>query len=313
MNNTIGKLLAVTAGLVLSTAAHAYPDKPVTMIVAWGAGGATDVVARAIQPYWSKKLGAEIVIKNVAGAAGTIGTTEAATAKPDGYTIMVTPAGPMTTQPHLRKLRYSIDSFAPIGRISISPQVMMVPKTAPYQTAEALFDAIKKEPGKLVAASTGAGTLPHIGIIAMNQSGLDVKHLPFTSSVDAMRGLLGGTAQVFSDQVQLVPSFDVTPLATWTGERLPEYPNVPTMKELGFDYEISNWGGAFAPKGTPAPVLEKLASSLKEAMEDPELLAALDKLKVQRGYMDSEEFGTFASNDSARNRKLLEAANLLAK
>ncbi len=311
--STKTKLAVLGAGILLSGTALAYPTKPVTIIMAWGAGGATDVLARAIQPAWSKNLGAEIVIKNVAGAAGTIGTAEAANAKPDGYTIIVTPAGPMTTQPHMRKLPYSAESFAAIGRISINPQMMMVPKDSPYKSAKELFDAIKKQPGKMMAASTGAGTLPHVGIIAMNQSGLDIKHVPFKSSVDAMKALLGNTVQVFSDQSQLVPSFDVRPIATWTAQRLPEYKDVPTMKELGYDYDIYNWVGAYAPKGTPPAILEKLVTSLEKTIKDPAVIDALQKLKVQVSYMGPKEFGPFTVAESARNRKLLQAADLLAK
>jgi tripartite-type tricarboxylate transporter receptor subunit TctC len=313
LKNSKKKLAVLGATLLLSGTAFAYPDKPVTIVMAWGAGGATDVLARAIQPAWSKNLGAELVIKNVAGAAGTIGTAEAAAAKPDGYTIIVTPAGPMTTQPHMRKLPYSVDSFAPIGRISINPQMMMVPKDSPYKSAKELFDAIKKEPGKLLAASTGAGTLPHVGIIAMNQSGLNIKHVPFKSSVDAMKALLGNTVQVFSDQSQLVPSFDVRPIAAWSATRLPEYKDVPTMKELGYDYDIYNWVGAYAPKGTPPAVMEKLISSLERTIKDPAVIDALQKLKVQVSYMAPREFGAFTSTESARNRTLLQAADLLAK
>jgi tripartite-type tricarboxylate transporter receptor subunit TctC len=307
------KCAVLGATLLFSGAALAYPDKPVTVVMAWSAGGATDVLTRAIQPVWSKNLGADIIIKNVSGAAGTIGTAEAAAAKPDGYTIIVSPAGPMTTQPQMRSLPYSVDSFAPIGRISINPQMMMVNKDSPYKTAKDLFDAIKKEPGKLMAASTGAGTLPHIGIIAMNQSGLNIKHVPFKSSVEAMKALLGNTVQVFSDQSQLVPSFDVRPIATWSASRLPDYKDVPTMKELGYNYDIYNWVGAYAPKGVPPAVMEKLVSSLEQTLKDPAVVDSLKKLKIEVSYMTPKEFGAFSTAESVRNRTLLQAAGLLAK
>jgi tripartite-type tricarboxylate transporter receptor subunit TctC len=313
MKRSLTRLLVACSALIGSSFAYAYPEKPVTIVVAWGAGGATDILTRALQPAWSKNLGAELIIKNVTGAAGTIGTAEVAAAKADGYTIIVTPAGPMTTQPHMRKLPYSVDSFAPIGRVSINPQVMMVAKESPYKSAKDLFDAIKKSPGKILAGSTGAGTLPHIGIIAMNQSGLDVKHLPFQGSVNVMKALLGNSVQVFSDQSQLVPSFEVRPIATWSGSRLPEYPDVPTMKELGFDYDIYNWVGAYAPANTPPHVLTKLSDSLEKTVKDPAVMEALKKLKVQVSHMDPYVFQRFTKSESARNRKLLEAANLLAK
>jgi tripartite-type tricarboxylate transporter receptor subunit TctC len=313
MKRFLIRLLVAGSALVSSSLAFAYPDKPVTLVVAWGAGGATDILVRALQPAWSKNLGAQLIIKNVTGAAGTIGTAEVAAAKADGYTIIVTPAGPMTTQPHMRKLPYSVDSFASIGRVSINPQVMMVSKDSPYKTAKDLFDAIKKSPGKIIAASTGAGTLPHVGIIAMGQSGLDVKHLPFQGSVNVMKALLGNTVQVFSDQSQLVPSFEVRPIATWSASRLPEYPDVPTMKELGFDYDIYNWVGAYAPASTPPHILTKLSDSLEKTVKDPEVVKALNRLKIQTSHMDPFVFQRFTKYESARNRTLLEAADLIAK
>lgn len=313
MKRSLTRLLVACSAMLCSTFALAYPEKPVTIVVAWGAGGATDILTRALQPAWSKNLGAELIIKNVTGAAGTIGTAEAAAAKPDGYTILVTPAGPMTTQPHMRKLPYSADSFAALGRVSINPQVMMVAKDSPYKTAKELFDAIKKNPGKIIAGSTGAGTLPHVGIIAMNQEGLNVKHLPFKGSVNVMKALLGDSVQVFSDQSQLVPSFEVRPLATWSASRLSAYPDVPTMKELGLDYDIYNWVGAYAPLNTPPHVLTKLSESLEKTVKDPSVVEALNKLKVQVSHMDPYVFQRFTKSESARNRKLLEAADLLAK
>jgi tripartite-type tricarboxylate transporter receptor subunit TctC len=310
---SLAAAILLLLGLAATQPAQAFPTQPVTIIMAWGAGGATDVVARALQPVWAKNLGGNIIIKNVVGAAGTIGTAEAAAASPDGHTIIVTPAGPMTTQPHLRKLPYAVSSFAPIGRIAISPQVMMVPKTSPYKTLQDLLNAAKKEPGKIIAASTGAGTLPHIGIIVLNQMGYEMKHLPFKGSADAMKALLGGTAHVFSDQAQLVPAFDVRPLATWTAKRLPEFPDVPALKEFGIDVDIYNWVGAFAPLKTPPDILAKLESSLLETLKDPAIIEAIQKLRVQHAPMPGKEFGPFALAESERNKKLLAAAGLLAQ
>jgi len=309
----IQKATFLFLGIFFSVSALAYPDKPVTIVMAWGAGGATDVIARVLQPVWAKNLGAELIIKNISGASGTIGTAEAAAADADGYTVIVTPAGPITTQPHMRKTPYSVESFAPIGRVSVNPQMMMVSKDAPYKSAKDLFEVIKNEPGKIVAGSTGAGTLPHVGIIAMQQSGLNIKHVPYKSSVDAMKALLSNTVQVFSDQAQLVQSFDVLPIASWSATRSAEYPNVPTMKELGYDYDIYNWVGAYAPKGVPPSVMEKLISSFKKTMQDPAVLDGLKKMKIQVSYMGPKDFGEFTVIESNRNRKLLQAADLLAK
>jgi len=128
-----------------------------------------------------------------------------------------------------------------------------------------------------------------------------------------MKALLSNTVQVFSDQAQLVQSFDVLPIASWSATRSAEYPNVPTMKELGYDYDIYNWVGAYAPKGVPPSVMEKLISSFKKTMQDPAVLDGLKKMKIQVSYMGPKDFGEFTVIESNRNRKLLQAADLLAK
>jgi tripartite-type tricarboxylate transporter receptor subunit TctC len=297
-----------------TSALAAYPERPVTIIVAWTAGGATDLVARSIQPELSKKLGAELIIKNIAGASGTIGTAEAARAKPDGYTILITPTGPMTTQPHLRKIPYGLDSFAPVGRIAVAPVMMMVPKTSKLQTLNDVIETAKANPGKLKFASSGAGTLPHIAILALNKAaGIDTKHIPYKGSANAMKALLGGEVDVFSDMAQLVPKYDVHPVISWTKARNPEFPNVASMKEGGFDFEMINWVGMYAPKATPDDVVAKLAEALEAAIQEPSVKEALEKLRVKPGHLGPVEFGKFAAGDSDRNRELLAEAGLLAK
>ena len=292
----------------------AFPEKPITIIVAWGAGGATDLVTRSMQPVLSEKIGADLVVKNVAGAAGTIGTAEAARARPDGYTILITPTGPLTTQPHLRKLPYDFDSFRPIGRIAVTPMLMMVPKTSKYNTLKDVIDDAKANPGSVKFASTGAGTLPHIAILGLNDAaGIDTKHIPYKGSANVMKALLGGEVDVFSDQSQLVPKYDLKSLATWSAERLKDYPDVPTMKELGFDFNIVNWLGMFVPKDVPDDIAAKLVTALEETLSDQRVIDTLTKINVAIGHMPPEAFGEFALSDYARNRKLLEAAGLLKK
>jgi tripartite-type tricarboxylate transporter receptor subunit TctC len=311
-----GTMALAAAALLLSPkyAVAAYPDRPVTIIVAWTAGGATDLVARSVQPELGKKLGAEVIIKNIAGASGTIGTAEAARAKPDGYTILITPTGPMTTQPHLRKIPYGLDSFAPVGRIAVAPVMMMVPKTSELKTLNDVIEAAKSNPGKLKFGSSGAGTLPHIAILALNKAaGIDTKHIPYKGSANAMKALLGGEVDVFSDMAQLVPRYDVHPVVSWTRERNPEFPNVASIKERGFDFEMINWVGMFAPKGTPDDIVGKLAEALKGTIEEPSVKEALEKLKVKAAHLGPDPFGEFAAGDSDRNRELLSEAGLLAQ
>lgn len=312
------KIAALGVGvLALGTATQAkaaYPDKPVTIMVAWAAGGATDSVARALQDTLARNLGTDIVIKNVSGAAGTIGTAEAAAAKPDGYMILMTPAGPMTTQPHLRKIPYSLDSFDPIGLITESHMLMMAAPDSKFHTVKDVIEAAKANPGQVKFASTGAGTLPHISILALDDAaGIQSKHVPFKGSANAVKALLGGVVDIFSDQAQLSPKYDLRPLAAWSAKRLSEYPNVPTMKELGYDIVLSNWVGVYAPKGTPQDVKDKLSSALKATVEDKVAIEHLAKLKLIPEWMGQKDFGAFSAQVFEQNGKHLAKAGLLAK
>ncbi|MCP5149262.1 MAG: tripartite tricarboxylate transporter substrate binding protein [Ectothiorhodospiraceae bacterium] len=303
-----------TALLATSTVSAEYPEKPVTIVVAWAAGGATDLVTRALQPVLGKQLGADLVVKNITGAAGTIGTAEAARARPDGYTVLITPTGPLTTQPHLRDIPYDLDSFAPIGRIAVTPMLMMVPPSSKYQSLQNVLDDAKANPGKVKFASTGAGTLPHISILGLNKAAsIETKHIPYKGSANVMKALLGGEVDVFSDQAQLVPKYDLRALACWSAARLPEYPDVPTMKELGFDFELENWLGVFVPKDTPQAVVDRLSSALSATLQDASVVAALDKLKVTIAHLGPSELAVFAKKDYDRNRDLLKDAGLLKK
>lgn len=290
-----------------------YPSKPVTITVAWGAGGATDSVTRALQDAFARELGADVVVKNVSGAAGTIGTAEVGSARPDGYNVLITPAGPMTTQPHLRSLPYELDSFDSIGRITISPMLMMTAPDSELTSVQDVVDAAKADPGQLTFASAGAGTLPHISILALdNLAGIESKHVPFQGSANAVKALLGGVVEIFSDQAQLAPQYELPALAAWSAERLPEYPDVPTMKELGYDIVMGNWVGMFAPKGTPQDVKDKLTAALKATVEDETTIQNLANLKLKPAWMGQDEFGEFASTVYKQNGNMLAEAGLAA-
>lgn len=308
-------IAALCAGAIAyGSPAHAeYPEKPVTIIVAWAAGGATDSVARAVQPALVEALGADIVVKNIPGAAGTIGTAQAAAAEPDGYTVLISPAGPVTTQPHLRKIPYDLDSFDPIGRLTIAEMLMMVPKDSAYESLEDIIAQAKANPGKVKFASTGAGTLPHISILALDSmAGIESKHVPFKGSANVMKALLGNVVDVFSDQAQLVAKYDLRPLAVWSAERMELYPDVPTMKELGYDYQIANWVGMFVPKGTPAAVKDKLEGALAQALKAESTTKNFSNLKLVAAFQNQADFGKFSKEVFVQNGEHLAQAGLIA-
>lgn len=299
---------------VTSPAKADFPEKPVTVLVAWSAGGATDSVTRALQDTFAREIGTDVVVKNVSGAAGTIGTAEVAGSRPDGYTVLITPAGPMSTQPHLRKIPYNMESFEPVGRITISPMLMMTAPKSKLKSVADVIAAAKATPGELRFASTGAGTLPHISILAFDDlAGIKSKHVPFKGSANAVKALLGGVVEIFSDQAQLSPKYDLPPLAAWSADRLPEYPNVPTMKELGYDIVMGNWVGMFTPKGTPQDVKDKLTAALKRTVEDATVIKNLANLKLKPAWQGQDDFGKFATTVYKQNGELLAKAGLIAK
>ncbi len=292
----------------------AYPERPVTMIVAWTAGGATDLVARGIQDTFQKALGAQVIVKNVPGAAGTLGTAEAASATADGYTILLSPIGPITLQPHRMKLSYSYDSLDTICKIADSPVVLMAKPDAKYKTVADVVKAAKAAPGKLPYGSTGPGTIPHVSMIAFAKAaGIDIKHVPYKGSADVVQGLLTDTVDLFTDQPNLVPQYNLTALGIFANERIPTYKDVPTLKEAGYDLQFSIWLSMFAPKGLPAPVLAKLESACKTTIADPTVVDMLGKQRQPISYLGHKDATAFIAAEFKKNGELISGAGLSPK
>ncbi|WP_112324418.1 Bug family tripartite tricarboxylate transporter substrate binding protein [Oceanibium sediminis] len=299
--------LALVPGLALAD----YPEKPVTIIVPWSAGGATDLVARTVEPVLSEKLGADMVVSNVTGASGTIGAAEAARAKPDGYTIFFTPQGPVTIQPQLRNIPYSLDSFVAIGRVYSSPYMTMVVEDSEFATMEDLLAATKERPGEINYAFTGIGTLPHLALTATQQHvGVKLKQVPYKASAEAAKAVLGGESHVMTEQQQTAQQFEMRPLACWGAEPCSFYPDVPLVKEFGIESVVEVSVGFYAPAGTPEDVLAKLNAALEEAMKDPKLVEALEKIQISPAYLDSMAFDQRMRAEVENNRSLLGEVGL---
>jgi tripartite-type tricarboxylate transporter receptor subunit TctC len=279
--------------------------------VAWTAGGATDLLTRGLQDTFQKALGGQTVVKNIPGAAGTLGTAEAARAAPDGYTILISPIGPITLQPHRMKLDYSYDSFAPICKLVDSPVVLMGAPKSKYKTVADIVAAAKAAPGKIPYGSTGPGTTPHVAMLAFGKAaGVDIKHVPYKGSADVVQGLLTNTVDLFTDQPNLVPQYNLTPIAIYAKERIPTYKDVPTMKEAGYDIEFSIWNTMFAPKGTPEPILAKLEAACRTTMNDASVKEALAKQRQPIQFLDRKGTAEFVASEFKRNGELIRAAGL---
>ncbi|MDX2204434.1 MAG: tripartite tricarboxylate transporter substrate binding protein [Hyphomicrobiaceae bacterium] len=316
MLRTCARIVSVIAlmGAASGTVAAAYPERPITVVVAWPAGGATDLMTRGVQEAFAKAIGAQVVIKNVPGAAGTIGAAEAASAAADGYTLLVTPIGPMVLQPHRMKLTYTPASFEPVCKMVDSPIVLMSPPNSPLKTVADVVAKAKAEGGKLAYGSTGPGTIPHISMLGLAKAaGVPLKHVPYKGSADVVQALLSGTVELFSDQPNLVPQYNLTAIAIFSEKRIPTYKDTPTVKESGYDLSFSIWNAMFAPKGTPEDVLAKLEAGCRSALSDAASIDALEKQKQPIDYRNRAGLKAFVEAEYEKARVLLQDAGLKAQ
>jgi tripartite-type tricarboxylate transporter receptor subunit TctC len=306
--------LALTAGaaaFAAPTAQAAYPERPVAVIVAWPAGGATDLVARGLQEAFGRALGQQVVVKNVPGAAGTIGTAEAAAAPADGYTILLTPSGPTVAQPHRMKLTYDLDSFDPICKLVEQPLVLMAPQSTKYKSIADLIAAAKAEPGKITYGTSGPGSITHLAKLALEKAAnIKLKHVPFKGSADAVQAMLSNTTDLYSDQANLVPQFDLFPIAVYAENRIENFKDTPTVREAGFNVVVTNYNAIFVPKGTPADVKAKIGQACKAAIEDEKVKEIYARQKYPIAYQDAAEFKAFVEADYKRVGELVREAGL---
>ncbi len=274
-------LLAGAAALALGTGmqAHsqaAFPDKSISLVVPFAAGGPTDVVARMIAIPMGKALGQTVLVENAVGAGGTIAAAKVARAEPNGYTIFIHHMG-MSTAPALyKKLSFDpLKDFEYIGQVVDVPMTLLARKDFPPTNFAELQTYLKANTTKVSLANAGLGAVSHLcGLLFMSQMGVELNTIPYSGTGPAMNALLGGQVDMLCDQttqtVPLIKDGRVKIYGVTTLNRLSALPNVPTLNEQGLrGFEVKVWHGMYAPKGTPAPVLEKINAALRSAMQDP--------------------------------------------
>ncbi|MBS8267588.1 tripartite tricarboxylate transporter substrate binding protein [Halomonas litopenaei] len=302
-----GLTMAATSGLALAD----YPDRPITVLVPFNAGGTTDLVVRTLEPALERELGAEIVIRNVTGAAGTIAAAEAMQADADGYTMFFTPKGPVTIQPLLRPLPYQSDDFLPVAEVSVTTYATVVGQDSEFNSFEELVTYAQENPGNLRLASTGIGTMPHLAVVALSHMvGLDIKHIPYKASGEVTKAIMGGELDGTTEMSYVAEQFDLKVLSCWGQERCDGYPDVPTMKELGYDVVLENWLGFVAPQGVPEEYVTKFAESVGVALQDESVMTALENQKITPAFLAGEAFQEVYENDAAANLELLSSAGM---
>jgi tripartite-type tricarboxylate transporter receptor subunit TctC len=279
-------VLASASAFITATAqAQAFPDKPISLVVPFAAGGPTDVVARMIAIPMGKALGQTVLVENAVGAGGTIGANKVARAAPNGYTIFLHHMGMATSPALYKKLSFDpLKDFEYLGQVVDVPMTLLARKDFPAKDFPELLAHLKANGSKVSMANAGLGAVSHLcGLLFQSQIGIELNTIPYKGTGPAMNDLLGGQVDLLCDQttqtVPLIKENRVKVYGTTSLTRLAALPNVPTLNEQGLKgFEVKVWHGMYAPKGTPAPVLEKINAALRVAMQDPTVVQRLADL-----------------------------------
>ncbi len=315
---------AAFSGLAMAPAAAQapYPDKPVTLVVPFAAGGPTDVVARMLAIPMGKSLGQSVLVENTVGAGGTIAATKVARAAPNGYTLFIHHMG-MSTAPALyKKLSFDpMKDYEYIGQVVDVPMTLLARKDFPPANYKELEAYVRANKDKVSLANAGLGAVSHLcGLLFMSSLGTDLTTVPFSGTGPAMNALLGGQVDLLCDQttttVPLIKDGRVKVFGVTTLNRLSALPNVPTLDEQGLKgFEVKVWHGLYAPKGTPPAVLERVGVALRMAMADPvvrQRLADLNADIVPVEKMTPAGLKSFLESETTKWAPVIKKAGIYA-
>ncbi|WP_291383865.1 MULTISPECIES: tripartite tricarboxylate transporter substrate binding protein [Achromobacter] len=297
-------------------AAAPYPDKPIRLIVPWPAGGSADTIGRSLGDALGKRLNATIVVENVAGASGTIATTQFARAAPDGYTLLLASSSANVSAPNLyAKVHFDpIKDFTPIGEVALVPSVLIVPENSPFKRPGDIVAAARKQPGKLTYGSGGTGNSGHLsGELFRAINRIEVTHVPYKGNNPALTDLMGRRLDYMFDNGAIghIQSQRVRALAVAADARLKAIPDVPTFEELGMaGMQLTTWFGLAAPAGTPAPIVDKLSSALNAVMSDPAYSQRLIAMGAELRQSTPTAFTAFWAEELDRYRQLIQSAGI---
>ena len=315
-------LLALLLAGTAATARADYPERAITMIVPFAAGGPTDTVGRLVAEAMTRELGQQVIVENVGGAGGTLGAARVAKAEPDGYTLLMYHIGQATSASLYRKLSYDpINDFAPIGRVTDVPMTVIGRSTLEPSSAADLIGFIRAKKDELTLANAGPGSSSHLcGMLLMSALGVPMTTVPYKGTAPAMTDLLGGQVDLVCDQTTntagQIRAGKVKAYAVTTKERVAALPDLPTLDEAGLPgFEMSVWHGLWAPKGTPEPVIAKLVPALATALKDEkviERMADLGTVPVPPEQVTPAALQAQTESEAAKWRPIIEAAGAFA-
>ena len=287
---------------VMPVAAQAaFPEKEVQIIVPYAAGGATDLIFRALAESSAKYLGKAVVIVNRPGGGGAVGFTEGAKAKPDGYTLTAV-ITPVTILPHQVKTAFTYRDFAPIINVVDDPSMFLVRADAPWKSLKEFIDYAKKNPNMITVGNSGAGGGVHLVALAFERAaGVRFNHIPFAGGGPSVTALLGGHINAVSvsppEGISQVKAGKLRIIALFADERFELFPDVPTVKEQGIPFSMGMWRGLAAPKGTPPEVIKTLHDAFKKGMDDPVFKKNAHDMSVKLYYLGPGPFEKRMADD----------------
>ena len=317
------KITLSIAAAVLSAAsglaqAQSYPAKPVRIIVPFAPGGGSDFIARAIAPPLMKAMGQQFIVDNRPGAGSTLGSEIALKSPADGYTLLLI-SGSYTTSPSLYKnLRYdALNDMTPVVQTENGPYVITVHPSLPAKTVKQLVAIAKSRPGQLNYASTGNGGITHLAseLFAM-RTGIKITHIPYKGTGPGVIDTIAGNTQMMVAAVSAVIGHFKTGrlrgLAVSSPKRLSALPDTPTVMEAGYPYQVNNWHGVVAPKGTPKAAIDKLNSEINKAVKNPEFAKRIAEEGLEPAGGTPEQFGELLKREVVEWAEVVKAANVIA-
>jgi tripartite-type tricarboxylate transporter receptor subunit TctC len=298
--------LAFAAGLVCAGGqadAADYPTRPIRVVVPYAAGGA-DTYIRPLTSSLEKKHGITLVIETVVGAGGVIGVSQVKRSNPDGYTLLFCGSGALTIAPKMAKTEYGIADFSPILDLIAIPYVLAIKKDAPYRTVQGMIEFARANPGKITYGTPGMGSAPHLAMEDMaTRLGISVTHVPFSGISTAVTSAMGGHIDAVigapNNVLPQVRSGSLIAIGISARDRFELAPEIPTIREAGADVDVSTNFGFLAPKGTPAPIIEKLAGAIRDAAAEPEFIELMKGMQNRIQVLSATEFSALLETEAA--------------
>lgn len=293
-SKTIAGLFMVLATTFSTHAAAAWPEQNIQLIVGFAPGGGTDITARILARYLEKELGNNVIVINRPGASGSIGLSEVARSKPDGYTIGMTNMPGLVTLPIERDAGFTLDSFTYLGNLVRDPSAFSVALDSKYKNLQDIIDGAKKEPGVINYGSTGVGTDDHLAMVLFERAtGTELNHVPYNGAAPLRTAVMGQHTAIGGMNLgEAMPYHDKTVriLAQASKERSPLAPEVPTFRELGVDLVFASERGIVGPKGIPAEATERLGGALKKIAAMPEFQKEMNQQFTEMDYLPGDEW-----------------------